>query len=253
MDKHAKQKIVSLHRMIRYVLGQRPDELGLYLQENGTLELKELLQALHEEPDWRYVRRAHIQEIFLVDPQPGFELQEACIRIVDPSLLPTPVAYPEAVPPRILYYAARRRAYPHILEKGLTPAGTRAVVLGTEKDMALRIGRRRDPSPVLLEVHTDKARDRGIVFRRVHELVYLTDAVPPECLTGPPPPKEKEKPEPKKPKPEPMPVPAGSFYIDPSMLGLGGGVGKEEKKARRERDKQSKTERKAARKLKRQR
>ncbi len=252
MDKHAKQKIVSLHRMVRYVLGRRPDEFGLSLRENGTVELKEFLQALHEEPDWRYVRRAHLLDIFLVDPEPGFTVDETIIRVTDPEISPVPVVYPEDVPPRVVYHAARRRAYPSILENGLSTAGARPVVLSTMKEMALRIGNRRDPSPILLEVHTDKARDRGVVFRRVHELLYLTDAVPPDCLTGPPPPKEQEKPESKKPKPEPMPVPAGSFYLDPSMMGLGGGVGKEEKHARREKDRRSKTDRNAARKLKRQ-
>jgi hypothetical protein len=67
-----------------------------------------------------------------------------------------------AVPPRLLYFAARRKAYPVILEHGLRPGGRPYVPLATTEDLALRIGKRRDPKPILLTVLAAQAHDSGI-------------------------------------------------------------------------------------------
>ena len=251
MDKRTRQKIVGLHKFLLYVLSRRPDEFGLFLDQDGSLEIKELLQALHEEPDWRYVRRSHLLDIFLVDPSPGFEVGESRIRITEPSLVSVPVVYPPADPPKVLYHGVRRRAYPALLQHGLRPTNRPYAPLAVTREMALRIGRRRDPEPVVVEVRALEAGERGAAFWRVHELLFLTDGVVPEWLSGPPLPKEPEKAEPKKPKPQPQVQPAGSFYLDPALAGFGEGKSREEKKERKERQKKKHKERKAARKLKR--
>jgi len=49
--------------MLVYMLGHRPDEFGLVPDSEGFIPYKELLQAIHEEEGWRYVRRSHINEV----------------------------------------------------------------------------------------------------------------------------------------------------------------------------------------------
>jgi putative RNA 2'-phosphotransferase len=67
--------------------------------------------------------------------------------------------------------------------------------LSATKEMAEKIGKRFDQSPVLLTVHIRKALDAGVLFYSSGEL-YCSDNVPPSCFTGPPPPKQKEEPKP---------------------------------------------------------
>jgi putative RNA 2'-phosphotransferase len=51
--------------------------------------------------------------------------------------------------------------------------------------MALRLGRRKDPKPVLLEVHTGPALEQGVAFF-AFGLLVLAREIRPEFLSGPP-------------------------------------------------------------------
>jgi len=183
MDKYQRER---LSKLLAYILRHRPDEYGLVLDEEGFVSIKELIQALHEEEEWSFVRQDHLQEIALTCDRLRFEIEEGKIRASHGHPLPAPIVYEPSPPPPILYHGTRRRAYPTILEQGLKPMGRQYVHLATSKDMALRIGRRRDPQPVLLEVHALRAHREGIVFFRAHDLIYLVEYLPPRFLSGPP-------------------------------------------------------------------
>jgi putative RNA 2'-phosphotransferase len=93
------------------------------------------------------------------------------------------------------------------LEQGLKAVGRPYLHLAVTKELALRIGHRRDPDPVMLEVHALKAHQDGIHFYRANELLFLVEALPPQYLMGPPLSKVKmDKPH-KEEKPEPPPSP----------------------------------------------
>ncbi|MBK7496136.1 MAG: hypothetical protein IPI28_12375 [Candidatus Omnitrophica bacterium] len=61
-------------------------------------------------------------------------------------------------PPVILYLAVRRRFYPVLCEKGYEDPPSGEIILARDKGMATRIGARRDPQPVLVEVHKESRR-----------------------------------------------------------------------------------------------
>ncbi len=93
--------------------------------------------------------------------------------------------------------------------------GQHRVFLATTGDLALRMGRRRDPKPVLLTVQAQRASQAGVTFSRQEELIYMVDHVPVGYFSGPPIPKEKK--EAPKPKDEPVVTPEtlpGSFTLD---------------------------------------
>ena len=98
-------------------------------------------------------------------------------------------------PPKLLYACVRKKAYAFVFGNGIHPVGGEKVVLSSTVEMAERIGKRFDQSPVLLTVHVRKAIDTGVVFYSSGEL-YCSDHIPPSCFTGPPPPKQKEEPKP---------------------------------------------------------
>jgi putative RNA 2'-phosphotransferase len=119
--------------------------------------------------------------------------------------------------PKILFTPVRRRAHPHVMEKGLQSPDGSFLVFTSDKEMALRIGRRRDPEPVILEVMGPRAHRGGSRFFSFGEL-YLIREVAADCISGPAVPKESLKREgtfkQEKLKPPP-PVDAGSFILDP--------------------------------------
>jgi putative RNA 2'-phosphotransferase len=240
------QSTRRLEKFIVYVLGRRPDEFGLVPEANGWVKLKDLLKAINEEDGWRYVRRSHIDEIVLTQPAPEIEIKANRVRARCREHLPVP--QPVDWPPKLLYTCIRRRAYFVVLEKGIAAAEGENVVLAAAPDLALRIGKRRDPHPVLLTVNVEQALSHGIALHRFGELLYLAGVIPPGCFTGPPLPKEK----PVAAKPAVAPErasrhEAGTFVLDPSRFDPASRKGDP---ARKHREKDWKKERRQQRKRK---
>ena len=211
------QSTRRLEKFIVYVLGRRPDEFGLVPAAEGWVKLKDLLKALNEEDGWRHVRRSHIDEIVLTQPAAEIDINDNRVRARLREHLPVP--QPVDGPPKLLYTCIRRRAYSVVLGKGIVAAEGKKVVLTDTPDLALRIGRRRDPDPVLLTVNVEQALAHGTALHRFGELLYLADAIPSGCFTGPPLPKEK--PAAAKPPVEPERASrheAGTFVLDPSRF-----------------------------------
>lgn len=223
-----------LEKFIAYVLGRRPDEFGLVPDAEGWIKMKDLLKAINEEDGWRHVRRAHIDEMLLTQPDAAIEISDTRARALSREHLPVP--QPAQRPPKLLYACIRRRAHPVVLEKGLNATEGEKIVLATAADLALRIGRRRDPQPVLLTVNVEKVLARGTALQQVGELVYTADAIPVGCFTAPPLPKEK--PETAKPAIEDERAArreAGTFVLNPSRFEPGGRKSEPDRK-RREQD-----------------
>ena len=206
--------------MLVYILGHRPDEFGLVPDSEGFIPYKELLQAIHEEEGWRYVRRSHINEVLLGGDRSLFESEDERIRSAEQRWeldLHTPARFI----PKILFTAVRRKAHPVVMEKGLRAARNRYLTLTPVREMALRIGRRRDKEPVLLEILSDADREGRALFFSFGDL-FLSPQIPPRFIAGPPVPKEilergkeKVKPTEKTAKDLPFPTP-GTFTLDPS-------------------------------------
>jgi len=207
-------RVENLSRLLSYILGHRPDEFGLVPDAEGFIGCKELLQAIHEEPGWGYVKLGDIREVLMGASRSLFDFDENRIRVLE-RRWQIDAGSPERMP-AILYLAVRKRAHAHVMGKGLV--SERNVVLSADPEFAMRIGKRRDPKPVLLEVQTATARQRNSSFAAFGAL-YLTKEIPAECISGPP---VEEEPVPRKtekPKEERVgrkeDFLPGSFLLDP--------------------------------------
>ena len=203
---------LKLAKYVAYVLERRPDEFGLVPDPEGFIKIKEFLKALREEPDCKPVRRGDLEEVRLTVPNPPLEITGGCIRGRDRQRLP-----PRTTPahlPKLLFTCVRRRAYPHVHDKGLRPMGRDHVVLATDRDMALRLGRRMDTEPVMLTVMTRAALQQSVSFEQAGAALFLARFIPADCFSGPPVPKEPEPPPKAKPLPA-VPTMAGSFTMNP--------------------------------------
>jgi len=182
-----KAHIRKFAKFLTYVLERSPDEFGLVPNTDGYIKIKELLKAIHEEEGWRHIRQGDIQELQYSMSSPPFEIKDMLIRAKnrDHVRMPTPCVDP----PKLLYTCVRSKAHSVVFEKGIRPTKHRKVLLASDTEMALRIGRRTDASPVLLTVQVAKVLENGITFDQVGETLYLAKTIPPGCFTGPPLPK----------------------------------------------------------------
>lgn len=202
-----------LAKLLSYVLGRRPYEFGLVLDENGFVSMQMLIKAIGEEKDWKFIRESHIHEILLLEPAAPIEIAGSRIRSVERSHLP--VITISLDPPKLLYVCVRQKAHAHVLENGISSTVHAQVVLSADRDMALRMGMRNDVKAILLSVITSKCREQGVVFQRAGGCLFTAVHIPSQCISGPALVLERE---PKDRAPEPFPQrpeTPGSFILDP--------------------------------------
>ena len=179
-------QISKLSKFIQYVLGRQPDELGLIADENGFVKIKTLLQALHEEPQWKFIRRSHFNEMLLTCRPAPIEIQGNLIRAVDRKQLPQSQGLLTDLP-KLLHTAIRQRSHPNIAINGIFPnTGIPYVVLARDKNMALRMGKRIDNLPVLIIVKVNEAIAARVTFRGYGRQLLLTEHLPPDVIISPP-------------------------------------------------------------------
>ena len=203
----------QLAKFLQYILGRRPDEFGLLPDDHGYVRVKELIKVLHEEK-WHQIRPGHLESLPLHVPQTGIEMDGNRIRACARDRLPVLSAAPTV--PKQLFGGIRRKAYETTQRHGLVPqTHPTKVLLYADRELALRIARRRDAEPVIVTVRTTVAQRSGIEFMCFGDTIYLADGIPANCCRLPRRPKRAAmaRSTRKAQTPQPTPTP-GSFTVD---------------------------------------
>jgi len=190
-----KKQIAKLEKLFYYVLALRPDEFGLVLDRDGYITVKELVRAIQEEPGWAFVRPAHVQEIVTFQAPERFETSADRNRVRAKASAGADGSWQlkQTQLPKVLFMAVRRRAYPHMLEKGLEPPpGSEFLVAAASEEAALRIGKRKDPEPVPIRIETAKLGPGHEPALSCNDTLFLLRRLPADAITGPPLPKQRE-------------------------------------------------------------
>jgi len=207
------RQLESLARMLAYMLGHHPDEFGLVLTEDGFIPFKELHQALGREPGWGFVRRHHLDQVISLMQPPAFAVEGQRIRCLQPGLLPR--RRPGLAPPPLLYLAISPKVHERVWQEGLKATAGRELLLARTPDTALKLGKRRAPTPVLVTIQAQAAAQAGLSFTGYGEELFLAAGLPREFLQLPPPPApEKRPPLPPTAPPPPLPKTPGSFLVE---------------------------------------
>ncbi len=205
-----------LKGFLTYILGRNPYEFGLVPDEDGFVKKKDLIKTMQEEKGWGHVRQSSLDELLVALPEPGIETDDLRIRAMDRQQLIRPLVC-ETVP-KLLFIGVRNRAHRHVVEKGILPyEGDRYVLLSSDRDMAERIARRRDPEPVVITINTREAEDLGVLFLIAGETLFLAREIPLKCFTAPPlptPDTASSRPAKRKNEPRKVPFMPGSFIPD---------------------------------------
>ncbi len=183
-----------MEKILFAMLGRQPDAFGIVLDKGGWVSIKELHQALMKESGVSHITKRGLTQFFSLYRPEKFEWQENHVR-VRPELQGTDLTiYKEATPPELLYVSIRSKAHAHVIARGLqTSSNKKWVVLSTEKEMALRIGMRRDKDPVIAEVMALKSNKAGVVFRKAGKVLYLVEGLDTQWMNIPPLPPVREK------------------------------------------------------------
>lgn len=188
------RQLEALARMLAYMLGHHPDEFGLVLAADGSIPLKQVQQALIHEPGWGFVRRHHLDQVVSLMQPPAFELVEERLRCLKPGAAPR--RRPGEPPPALLYLAIPPKSHERVWQEGLKAAASQELVLARTKETALKLGKRRAPTPVLITIQAQAAAKSGLSLAGYGDELFLIPALPREFLQMPAPPPPAVQPKP---------------------------------------------------------
>jgi putative RNA 2'-phosphotransferase len=213
---HLPRQLEDLAKVLTYLLCHRPDEFGLVLDPEGFVSVKQLLQALAAERGFSHARRHHLEQLAGLLQPPRFELAGDKIRALTPG--PANLRRFDEPPPTLLYLAIPPKAHERVFESGLKVPPGQELLLAHTKELALKLGRRRSPDPILVTVQAQAAARAGVAFVAYGEDLSLAQEIPRQFLQLAPPPVKPEKLKPEK-APPPRPLP-GTIVLDlPDFLG----------------------------------
>ncbi|MFF1377707.1 RNA 2'-phosphotransferase [Streptomyces sp. NPDC058308] len=178
----SEQRTVKVAKYLSRHLRHRPDRIGVDLDANGWVEIDVLLAAAaaHRFP----ITRAELDHVVAVNDKRRFAVENGRIRASQGHSVDVDLALPPATPPAYLYHGTVAAHLAAIRAEGLRPMNRHAVHLSADRETATRVGARRG-RPVVLSVDAGRMHRDGHVFQVSANGVWLTAAVPSDCLRFP--------------------------------------------------------------------
>jgi putative RNA 2'-phosphotransferase len=171
--------LVRLSKTIAHALRHAPKEYGLTLDEEGWVELDDLLNALRTRGGFsRNASRGDLDAIIEQSEKQRFEIRDGRIRAFYGHSVTTKIEHEPTVPPTVLYHGTTREAAETILREGLKSMKRQYVHLSTDVETAHKVGLRRTSNPVILHVAALKAHQNGINFYLGNEDIWMADPIP---------------------------------------------------------------------------
>jgi putative RNA 2'-phosphotransferase len=173
----------QLAKTIAYIACLAPAEHGLFWDPDGTMPWKELFWVLKEDPALRFVRESTLRELSCLGFELPFVLERNLLRL-QPGL--NQPFYPLAADvPERLFFACRRKQYAFLREHGIARSHRPYVAVSATKELACRLGKRRDPDPLLVEVLATRATTEGESIHWAGAELYLVKSIPVHYLIFP--------------------------------------------------------------------
>ena len=173
--------LTQTSRYISLILRHKPETIGITLDEHGWANVDELIAG---------ISRTHpltvelLQEIVRTDEKQRYSFNEdkTLIRANQGHSIPVDVELPELEAPTILYHGTGQKYVESIDRQGLLPKSRLYVHLSSDKEAAVKIGKRHG-TPVIYTIQAGKMFADGYLFYRSVNGVWLTKKVPIEYLT----------------------------------------------------------------------
>lgn len=175
---------IKLSKEISYALRHAPWEYELEMDENGFVDIQQLISSINEENAYpKLIDKTDILHVIEISDKKRLEISGEKIRAMYGHSFPMQIKYIEEIPPAILYHGTARRFLDSILSEGLKPMGRQYVHLSTDIETAIQVGKRRDTEPVILQVDTVSALKAGIKFYHANEKIWLCKEMPSQFLS----------------------------------------------------------------------
>lgn len=174
-------RLVKISKYLSYHLRHHPDKLGLQLEPGGWISVDKLLDSAKK--DKFPITRSELNEVVANNDKKrfSFDATGTHIRANQGHSVEVDLQLEPIVPPDVLYHGTSRSAVKSILEGGLQKMSRHHVHLSFDIATARNVGSRRG-RPVIFAVDAQTMHQKGYLFYRSDNGVWLVDRVPPDYL-----------------------------------------------------------------------
>jgi putative RNA 2'-phosphotransferase len=176
------KEITRISKFLSLVLRHQPELIGIELDKNGWVEVRELLKksASHGTK----ITREILEEVVVNNSKKRFAFSDnnMKIRASQGHSVEIDLGYEPKQPPDLLYHGSATKNVSSILKSGLEKQSRSHVHLSADKETAIVVGKRHG-EPVIFEIAAARMFDAGQQFFLSANGVWLTDSVPAAFLT----------------------------------------------------------------------
>ncbi|MGB7327630.1 MAG: RNA 2'-phosphotransferase [Rubripirellula sp.] len=177
------KSLVSVSKFLGLVLRHQPEVVGMELDEEGWLDIAQLIDAANQRGNRLSLELLH--EVVATNDKKRFALSDDGLRIrasQGHSVTGVDLKLAETTPPATLYHGTVAPFIESIRSTGLERRSRNHVHLSADEATATKVGSRRG-KPIILQVDAAAMHLDGHRFYVSANGVWLVDAVPVEFLT----------------------------------------------------------------------
>jgi putative RNA 2'-phosphotransferase len=176
-----KNRTIEVSKFLSLVLRHKPEKIGISLDDEGWVEVSELLQAFAAH-GFR-LTLAELQEVVRTNDKQRFSFSPdgLSIRASQGHSVQVELGYEPCVPPQTLYHGTAERFIPSIKQQRLLKGRRHHVHLSEQQETATAVGRRYG-KPVVLTISSAEMQRNNYKFFRSANGVWLTEHVPVEYI-----------------------------------------------------------------------
>lgn len=164
---------VKVSKYLSYVLRHAPETIGLTMDENGWVDIDELV-AKAKEP----MTRADIERAVELNEKQRFAIEGNRIRANQGHSIDIELNLEELEPPEYLYHGTPEHKAFQLVNEGIKKMDRQYVHLSADQETARIVAARRG-KPRILQVEAQIMYATGCKFYRAENGVWLTDYVAP--------------------------------------------------------------------------
>lgn len=143
---------LKLSKEVSYALRHDPWKYELELDEEGWVDINQLILSFNDSEDWQGLNEHDLYEMIERSDKKRHVISNGKIRALYGHSIPQKIVKEPQSPPEILYHGTAQRFITGIKVKGLTPQNRQYVHLSVDIETAYQVGKRRDSEPIILKI-----------------------------------------------------------------------------------------------------
>jgi putative RNA 2'-phosphotransferase len=168
----------ELSKEISYALRHAPWEYELDMDNEGFVNVDQLIKALKKVEKWKNIDIDFLNKMIENSEKKRHEIVNGKIRAFYGHSIPMRILKEEKIPPKYLYHGTARKFLDSIMENGILKKSRQYAYLSSNVETATIVGKRRDAHPIILTIDAEKASKDGVKFYFGNEMVWLADFIP---------------------------------------------------------------------------